>query len=175
MFLRTIMLASALAVGGPVLAQDSSPAATTVAPAAVTDPVQFANMASVSNMFEIESSKLAAEKASGDEVKAFAEQMIADHTQAGDEMATAAGNEGVTPASQLDQRHQQILDNLKALDGQDFDAAYIKAQVEAHDEAVALFEAYAANGADGPLKEFAAATLPTLQEHQSHAHEMSGH
>lgn len=175
MFLRTIMLTTALVVSGPVFAQDSNASPTSTAPATVTDPAEFASMAAVSNMFEIESSNLALDKASSDEVKAFAEQMIADHTKAGEEMATAAGEEGVVPASQMDQRHQQILNDLNALDGEDFDAAYIRAQVQAHDEAVAMFEGYAADGAEGPLKEFAAATLPTLQQHQSHAHEMSGH
>lgn len=116
----------------------------------MTDPAEFAAIASVSNMFEIQSSQLVLERAASDEVKAFAKQMIAAHTKAGEDMATAAGEEGVTPASELDQKHQQILDTLGSLNGEAFDTAYIEAQVQAHDEAVALFEAYSANGTEGP-------------------------
>jgi putative membrane protein len=172
MLIRALMLTSALVLAGPVVAQDNAtPAA--AAQAAITDPAQFAAMASVSNMFEIQSSELAMERAVSEEVKAFAQQMIADHTKAGDDMATAAGEEGVTPASELDQKHQDILNTLGSLEGEAFDAAYIEAQVQAHDEAVTLFEGFAANGSEGPLKAFAASTLPTLQQHQAHVHEMA--
>ena len=42
-----------------------------------------------------------------------------------------------------------------------------------HDQAVALFEAAAQAGQmPAGLKEFAAATLPTLQEHMEMAHEL---
>lgn len=174
MLIRALMLTSALVLAGPAIAQDNSTPAAASTPAAVTDPAKFAAIASVSNMFEIQSSQLALERAASDEVKAFAEQMIADHTKAGEDMATATGEEGVTPASELDQKHQQILDTLGGLDGEAFDTAYIEAQVQAHDEAVALFEAYSANGTEGPLKAFAAATLPTLQQHQTHVHELAG-
>lgn len=174
MFLRALMLTSAMVLVGPAVAQDNAAPAAASMQAAVTDPAQFAAVASVSNMFEILSSELAVERGASEEVKAFAQQMIADHTKAGEDMATAAGEDGVAPASALDQKHQQILDRLAALEGEAFDTAYMEAQVQAHDEAVALFETYAANGADGALKAFAAATLPTLQQHQAHIHEMAG-
>ncbi|WIY54020.1 DUF4142 domain-containing protein [Devosia sp. YIM 151766] len=155
------------------MSQDNAAATSAAAATNITDPAQFSAIASVSNMFDIESSNLALEKSRRDDVRAFAEQMVADHTKAGDEMATAAAEEGVMPASQLDQQHQKLLDDLNDLDGEAFDAAYILAQQQAHDDAVALFEGYSTNGAAGPLKEFAAATLPTLQEHQAHARDLS--
>lgn len=173
MLIRALMLTSALVLAGPVIAQDNAAPAAAATPAAITDPAQFAATASASNMFEIQSSELALERAVSEDVRAFAQQMIADHTKAGDDMATAAGEEGVAPASELDQKHQEILNTLGGLEGEAFDAAYIQAQVQAHDEAVALFEGYAANGSEGPLKAFAAATLPTLQQHQAHVHEMA--
>lgn len=177
MFMRTLMITTALLIASPAIGQDNknSAATTETAPAAVTEPAEFGAMASISNLFELESSTLAKERATSEEAKAFADQMIADHTKAAQDMAPAAQAEGVTPATELDERHQQMLDELADLEGAEFDAAYIKAQAQAHDEAVALFEGYSANGAEGPLKEFAAKTLPTLKQHQEHVHGLAGH
>lgn len=175
MFMRAIFVTTALTFAMPAFAQEATAPAAAMTPSNVTDPAEFATMASISNLFEIETSTVAIEKAESAEVKAFAEQMIADHTKAAQEMAAAASEEGLTPATELDERHQQMLDDLENLEGAEFDAAYIEAQVAAHDEAVALFEGYSTSGANGALKEFAAATLPTLKQHQEHVEGLSGH
>lgn len=169
------MMTTALLGAAPAIAQDNAAAATATAPMTITDPAEFGLMASISNLFELESSTLAKERATNDEAKAFADQMITDHTKAAQDMAPAAAAEGVTPATELDARHQAILDDLEGLEGAEFDAAFIQAQAQAHDEAVALFEGYSTNGAEGPLKEFAKKTLPTLQQHQEHVHSLAGH
>jgi putative membrane protein len=151
-----------------VVAQDATKPATpavAAAPVSVTDPQQFAEMAASSNAFEIESSKLALEKAMAPQTKDFAQHMIDDHTKAGEEMQTAAEAQGgVSLPTTMDQKHQGLLDELNATTA-DFDAQYLSLQLTAHREAVALFEAYSTNGAAGPLKDFATKTLPTLQEH----------
>lgn len=173
--IRTLMMTSALLLAFPAFAQDAAAPTASMAPMNVTEPAEFGAMASISNLFELESSTLALEKASSADVKAFAQQMITDHTKAAQDMAPAAAEEGVAPAKELDKRHGDMLDALSDLTGEEFDAAYVQAQVQAHDEAVALFEGYATNGKEGPLKAFAAATLPTLQSHQEHIHGLSGH
>lgn len=177
MLVRALLVTTALMVAAPAIAQDNTAApATSAAPAAtsVTDPAQFAAMASISNLFELESSTLAIERATDPEVKAFAEQLIADHTKAAQDLTAAAQAEGLAPENELDERHQEMLDNLSGLQGEEFDAAYIQAQVQAHDEAVALFETYSTNGAEGELKAFATATLPVLKEHQEHVRGLAG-
>ena len=49
--------------------------------------------------------------------------------------------------------------------GDQFDAAYAKAQLDAHEAAVELFENYASNGENKALQNFAVQTLPTLHGH----------
>ncbi len=171
MKLHPSALALALLVGGPAFAQEKAPAAaettqaTSGAAATVTDPQNFAEMATVSNMFEIMSSQAALEEAARDETKAFAQHMVDDHTKAAEEMKPAAEGEGVTLPSELDEKHQAKLDELSAKQGEAFDQAYINAQLAAHEEAVALFKGYSENGAPGALKDFATKTLPTLEMH----------
>lgn len=140
---------------------------------AVTTPQEFAAMAAGSNMFEIESSKLALEKASLQPTKDFAQHMIDDHTKAGEEMKAAAKAEGIKVPMALDDKHKADLDNLSGSTGAAFDQSYLAEQYAAHEEAVALFATYSTNGAPGALKEFATKTLPTLQSHLKHVQQLA--
>jgi hypothetical protein len=67
----------------------------------------------------------------------------------------------------LDPDHQKKLDELRGLDGKEFDQAYDKAQLEGHEEAVDLFRKYAPLGDNKDLKQWPAQTLPHLQHHLS--------
>lgn len=168
--IRTLIMTTALVLAIPAFAQEAPATAAASAPVSVTDPAEFATKASIGNLFELETSTLAVERAVSEDVKAFAQQMITDHTKAAQDMAPAAAEEGVALESALDSRHQEMLDAMSGLEGEEFDKAYIDAQVQAHDEAVALFEGYSMEGKEGPLKAFAAATLPVLESHQEHVH-----
>lgn len=133
-------------------------------------PEMFVNTAASSNAFEIRSSELALDKGGKAEVTAFAQQMIDDHTKAGDALKAAAGDAAV-PA-EMDPRHQEMVKQLEGAEGDDFDRIYTEMQAAAHAEAVALFSAYSQHGTDEALKSFAAETLPTLETHRSHVEEI---
>ena len=140
----------------------------------VTDPAMFAQLAGVSNQFEIQSSQLALEKGVEGEVADFARQMVEDHTAAGEKMTSAAERNGVAVPVQLDAEHQAKVDMLKAAEGDQLVKGYVDLQVEAHQKAVALFEGFSTGGPDGPLKQFAAETLPKLREHAEHVQGIAG-
>jgi putative membrane protein len=133
--------------------------------AAMTSPQAFAERAASSNMFEIMSSQLALQVSQSEEVRGFAEHMIRDHSAAGEQMKVAAATEGLPPSDRLMPDHQAQLDSLAAIAPEEFDLAYLGAQLAAHTEAVTLFDGYATQGPEGALKDFAAQTLPVLQEH----------
>jgi putative membrane protein len=133
------------------------------------DKATFEKQVAVANTFEIQSSKLALDKADSSDVKAFAEQMIADHTKAGEEFKAAVQQAGDTPPpEELDAKHADIIAKLEGASGKDFDAAYVEAQHNAHVEAVNLFSTYAAQPDDEALGAFAKKTLPTLEGHLEH-------
>jgi putative membrane protein len=169
MKLTVFITATALALLAPVnlaVAQDSnqqSGAATTMQ---VTDAETFMTMAAISDLFEIESSQLALEKAQSDEVKTFAQQMIADHTANTQKLTQVVQSGGGSmPEAKLDDRHQAIIEQLQGASGAEFDAAYIDAQVQAHQEAVALMTTYSEGGDNEALKGFATQALPVIQSH----------
>lgn len=124
----------------------------------------FVKIAAISDMFEIESSKLASARADASS-KQFATKMISDHTETSAELKAIAPKAGVEIPGALDSSHQSKLDKLKGLQGANFDREYDSMQVGAHENAVSLFERYAKGGDNAELKAFAAKQLPHLQEH----------
>src|SRR3569623_509250 len=85
----------------------------------------FVKEVAISDMFEIESSKLAQEKGNG-ATKSFAEHMVMDHTKTSGELKNivASGKAKVEIPAALDSAHQGKLDKLKGLDGADFTKQY---------------------------------------------------
>ncbi|WP_181705404.1 DUF4142 domain-containing protein [Chthonobacter rhizosphaerae] len=165
MNVRTFFTVAAitLSVGGCVAGGAGMPTA------AVTSADEFVSMATVSNTFEIETSRLALQRSRDREVRRFARQMIRDHTAASARLQRVASNAGVPPVSpMLDAAHERMYDDLEDEPVGTFDSAYIEAQGLAHQEAITLFSGYAANGDNPRLQAFASDTLPTLQRHAEH-------
>jgi putative membrane protein len=172
MKIKIVLVASAmaLAVAGCMTPMASAPPAPAVS---VTSAAEFVPMAVSSNLLEIESSRLALQRARDPQVRRFAQQMIRDHNLASRRMATVVRRAGLPmPQPALIPRHQQMLATVQA--APDFDAAYVGAQIAAHQEAVALFSSYGSNGDVAPLAAFARQTEPTLQMHLDHAQALGG-
>ena len=124
----------------------------------------FVQEAAISDMFEIESSKLATGKLQGSE-KAFADQMITDHTKTSAELGQQAKAANIALPSAMDSKHQKMLDNLKGMSGDNFRKEYFSDQVSGHEDAVSLFKRYAGGGDNAGLKSWAGSTLPALEHH----------
>ncbi len=91
-------------------------------------------------MFSMMTSQLALEKGTADSVRVFAELETAEQQA----VARAFGAEGAQIPLRED--HQAIVDQLNALEGAEFDAAYLDAQIAAHEEGRPIFEQYAESG-----------------------------
>jgi len=134
----------------------------------------FVKEAASSDMFEIQSSQLAAERATDQGTKDFANRMIADHQKTTSDikgMISSGSVKAEVPTAMLPS-HQALLDSLKGLNGGDFTKQYHGEQVTAHKQAVSLYERYAKGGDNGGLKDWAGKTLPVLQEHLKMAQDM---
>jgi len=123
----------------------------------------FARQAAMSDMFEIQSSQAVMGKTQDPKIREFAEHMVRDHSQASDKLKEAA--KGQTIPTALDQQHTDKLKQLQQDSNQDAGQAYVTMQLAGHQQAVQMFEAYARNGDDPALKQYAQQTLPTLREH----------
>jgi putative membrane protein len=130
-------------------------------------PQEFVSTAGSSDMLELQSSQMALEKGQSAAVKEFAQMMIKDHTAASAELKAAAEKDGVAVPTEIMPKHGDILQKLTRETGDDFDEAYIDAQVDAHEEAVELMTSYAEMG-EGATKAHAAKTAPIIQMHLEH-------
>jgi len=136
----------------------------------------FVTAAGQAGLVEIRTSEMALTKSKSVDVKAFARMMIDQHTAAGESLAAAAGAAALKPPLEtLDDFHMRRISDLVETDGDaDFDADYMHLQIDAHNDAIKLFEDYAKNGQISQVKDFAIATLPTLLEHKTKAEQISG-
>lgn len=127
----------------------------------------FINMAAVSDLYEVTAGKIALERSSSPQVKAFAQKMIDAHTRTTSKLRSiiAAQDIAVTPPEHVDGLHQGLLDSLRGAKTEDFDHRYISQQIAAHKAADLLFEGYAKDGDLGALRKFAAATDPDIKMH----------
>ena len=131
----------------------------------------FVQKAAMSDMYEVQAGKLAADKGQSDAVKQFGQQMVDAHTKTTEELTgiVKTKNIKVDLPPNLDAKHQKLIDDLNSASAQDFDKTYAKQQVDAHQEAVDLFKKYASKGDDPDVKQFAEKTLPTIEHHLDEA------
>ncbi|PSJ56264.1 DUF4142 domain-containing protein [Pseudaminobacter soli (ex Li et al. 2025)] len=126
----------------------------------------FVTEAATGDMFEVASSKLALER-SDDATKAFAQQMINDHTKTSADLKAliASHKINVTLPTAVTSAQQEMLDKLQKLQGESFTRKYHANQVRANTDAVDLFKRYGNGGDQVDIKEWARKTLPTLERH----------
>ena len=128
---------------------------------------QFANTIAASDMFEIESGKLAADKGTSQAVKDFAAMLQTDHKKSTDDLkaAGAKADPAITPTPALTVEQQGNLDKLKAASGAEFDRLFAEQQVAAHQKGLEVLQAYSAGGDVAPLREFATKAATVVQSH----------
>jgi putative membrane protein len=126
----------------------------------------FATKAAGASMAEIAEAQIAALKSNRQDVKEFAQRMIADHSKANDQLKQIADANGLTLPTEPPKSDAVKANTLSAMSGARFDQTYIKDQRAAHKDAVALFTRESKNGKNPALKGFAAQTLPTLKDHK---------
>jgi putative membrane protein len=101
---------------------------------------EFVHDVAGKNMAEIEFSRLALDKSTSPEVKAFAQMMIHDHGAAEDKLKSVVSGLAIDWPAQLDDKHRETADDLAKKQGSDFDRDYAKAMVEVHQDLAAKLE-----------------------------------
>ncbi|QPQ54123.1 DUF4142 domain-containing protein [Allosphingosinicella flava] len=136
----------------------------------------YAAMAAASDMFEIESSRLAQEKAQNADVKSFAAMLVTDHQKSTADLKTAAGQAqpAITVTPQMNAEQTANLEALRGASGAEFDRLYLQQQVPAHEKALAMLQGYAASGDVPSLKQHASATTGPVEKHLARARELMG-
>ena len=152
---------------------DPNPPATTGTAMSAPD---FAAALAASDMFEIESSRLALEKAQSADVKKFAQMMVDGHTQTSAKLKALTA--GQTPAMMLPAKlpndKQAIVTRLRATPADGFDAAYMQEQVAAHQATLSMLQGFVASGDHAALKQLSSEMIPIVTSHLEMARKMQG-
>jgi putative membrane protein len=169
--ISTAFILAACLAAGAAWAQSNNTGGSAAKPS--KSDVAFLKQAAENGHAEVESSKLALQKADDAQVKRFAQMMVDDHQKAGEELEALTTSKGVEVPAEPSMVQRARIKMLSTADGADFSRRYIEGMgVEAHKETIELFQK-AAKGADSAdVKAFATKTLPTLQKHMTMAHEL---
>ena len=135
---------------------------------------EFMQQAAASDMFEITTGGLAAQKGVMADVKTFGAMLVADHTMSSAELRTLATQKNVTlpnPVPLPADKQQKVI-TLQGLSGAEFDKQFSQMQVDAHQEAIDLFEEADDDITDAQVQTFIDKTLPVLRTHLQEAQEL---
>jgi putative membrane protein len=125
----------------------------------------FFKHAAEGGLAEVQAGMLAQDKGSSQAVKDFAARMVTDHSAANQQLQSVAAAENVRLPTDPSVRQMATYKKLQLESGDSFDKAYIRDQLKAHQQTVALFRKEIASGHDDAARQFAMATLPTIRSH----------
>ena len=126
---------------------------------------RFLMEAASGNLFEIRSSELAIQKGVAGDTAQAANAILADHSQMGQELQQLASRKGISVPAQLMPKHQAQLERLRAAAASEFESQYRQIQLQAHQEAISLFERAERDAQDPDVRSLAQRSLPKLREH----------
>ncbi len=125
----------------------------------------FVRKALQGGMAEVQLGQLALQKSSNNDVKQFAQKMVDDHTKLGDLMKQVAQQMSVKTPDSPSSKDKSTMAKLQALNGDDFDKAYIKDMVKDHQQDEKEFKEEAQNASNPALKEVAAQAEQMISQH----------
>jgi putative membrane protein len=114
---------------------------------------------------EVELGQLAAQKGNSEDVKAFGQKMVDDHTKLNDQMKPVASQLGVTAPSTIPPAEKALETKLKSMSGDAFDKAYMRAMLKDHRQDLMEFKKEASTAKSPQVKEAAAQGEQVISEH----------
>lgn len=134
----------------------------------------FVTRAAISDKYEIRAAQIAERRSRNPRIDAFAARMIADHGQSSAELSGIIARRGrLAMPTELDARHRGMIEQLQTVSPRHFAELYMQQQVQAHEDATALFSSYAGTGDHPRLRNFAGTILPIIRRHLTMARSLS--
>ena len=158
-----------------ILAAASLLAFSSAAIAQAPNDAQIASIVVTANQVDIDTGKMAQTRAHAANVKAFAKQMVTDHTGVNKQAAELANRLKLTPednptAQSLQQGGVDALKTLEPLKGAAFDKAYIAREVDYHTQVIdAIDKTLIPSAQNAELKALLVNSRPAFVGHLEHA------
>src|SRR3954447_16732618 len=123
----------------------------------------FITKAIQGNLAEVQMGQLAQEKSQNSDVKAFGQQLVADHNDANKKATAVANDIGVTPPEEPSKKQKADYEKLSKLFGDAFDKQFAKHMVMDHKKDIGEYKADSKK--KDPTASYASDTVATLQKH----------
>jgi putative membrane protein len=135
---------------------------------------QYVELAGGSDLYEIESARLALEKTQNADIRALAQMILTDHERSTRELTAAAGRAQppIPVAPSMTAEQQANVQALRAAAAETFDREYLQQQIRAHEQALGLVTHYSANGDVEPLRGHASTVADPIRQHLNRAREL---
>lgn len=130
-----------------------------------TGDASFAAKVAAGGMTEIALSKIAAQQATTQKIKDFANMMVTDHSAAGDKLSAIARAKGIALPPGPDTVHKNMISDIAKKTGKDFDKAYVNQMVKDHQFTLDMLKSGEKTVKDTSLKAFVTGTIPVVQKH----------
>ena len=129
--------------------------------------------AAMGDMYEIQAADIALERSQNAQVKELATMIKTDHTAASNAMKAMLPQAApdMAPPTELDERRQGLIDNLRSASAENFDATWIDQQIAAHNEALTLHRGF--SNEDSPLAAHARSVVPKIEAHLRQAEQIN--
>jgi putative membrane protein len=143
-----------------------------------TDP-QIAHIAYTAGQIDIDAAKQALDKSKNDDVRAFAQQMVGDHTMVNDQALALVKKLNVKPednptSQSLIKQANATRNKLANLNGAAFDRAYVDNEVAYHKTVnTTLSDTLIPDAQNAELKALLQSGLGVFQAHQKHAEQLA--
>lgn len=125
----------------------------------------FLRGATEDDIAEVKLGQLALEKSPSDDVKAFGQKMVDDHTKLNGNLAPVADSMGVMLPKEMNKADQAEYDKLKGMSGSDFDTAYLTLMMKGNHKAMRSFRMEANSVRDPALSAAVASGESIIHEH----------
>lgn len=166
---RGLLLCGASVLSVAVFAQDSAQMdSNSTSTAGLSRDKAFLMKAAEGGITEVQLGRLAAQKATNPDVKAFGQKMVDDHTALNEQMKPIAMRMKVKTSEAMNSKHSDMFEKMNTMPaGPEWDKMYLKAMVADHHKDLKEFSAEADHAKDPELKAAVMKGRDVIQEHTS--------
>ena len=145
-----------------------------VEPVNIRTDQDFVSYATHTNIFKAQASRLATQVAGSNDIKLLGQEIFDYYTAANDELGMISREGGFTVPLSLDEKQQQLYNDLDRLWGQDFDNRYIAEMQKLYQENIKWFEEATNKLRNNELKNWASKSLQNLRVQQADFQQTAG-
>jgi predicted outer membrane protein len=117
------------------------------------------------SLAEMELCMVALDNTENPEIKTFAQSMLDEHGELGQQMERQAKAMRVPFPKKMRSEHASMIREMSALMGSEFDRRFIEQNLQYHENELKVFRHYASEEGEGPIKELADAGVKLFTKH----------